>query len=118
LKEACENIGPRQRRLRLKIGIACIAIAGAVLAFLLWRHAPHAWRLLVLPPLWIGALSLLESRMRTCVMLAARGIRNMDDGNRQIIEDDARLALKRRARSVHLVAAITALLLTAFLVAL
>jgi hypothetical protein len=116
--EVCENIGPAQRRLRVKIGVASLAVAVALEALLLLSGVSRGWRVLTLPPLWIGVLALIEASMRTCILLAARGIRNMDDGNQAIADDDVRLALQQRARRVHLLAAATALLLTALLITL
>jgi hypothetical protein len=115
--EACENIGPAQRRLRLRIGVASFTVAAGIAALLLSIDAARSWRLLTLPPIWVGALSLVEAKTRTCVMLAARGLRNMDAGNETVTDGGLRDALNARSRRVHLWTAVLTLVLIGALLA-
>jgi hypothetical protein len=115
--EVCENIGPAQRRLRQRIGVASFTLAALIAALLLYLDATRGWRLLALPPIWIGTLSLIEAKTRTCVMLAARGLRNLDAGNEAVTDGGLRDALNARARQVHLRAAVLALALAGALLA-
>jgi hypothetical protein len=118
LESACVNIGPRERRKRRVMGIAGLAL-GALLAFaLVALNAPRLSRLLVFFPIWIAALGLLQTREQTCIALAARGMRNMDDGE-EAIEDERlvgeiRLVARRINRRALMVAAIVTLVALAF----
>ena len=77
--------------------------------------AARGWRLLALPLIWIGSLCLLEAMTRTCVVLAARGVRNMDAGDERVTDPEERQALTKRAISVHFWTMILTLVLTAAL---
>jgi len=79
--------------------------------------AARGWRLLALPPIWLGVLALAEAQARTCVMLAARGVRNMDAGEERVAEAAERQALMTRSWRVHLWTLLLTLLLTALLLA-
>ena len=115
---AAVNIGPRERRKRRVMGIAGLA-AGALLAFaLVALSAPRFSRLFIFFPIWIAALGLLQTREQTCIALAARGTRNMDDGE-EAIEDDRlvkelRVVARRINRRALLTAAIVTLVALAF----
>ncbi len=59
------NIGPRERRSRLRIGVASALVAAVLLGSLFVLGVPRWWRLPVAFPLWIGALGILQSRGKT-----------------------------------------------------
>ncbi len=118
MREACENIGPAQRRRRLQIGVVSLAVAAGIASVLLYLGAGRGWRVLALPPIGIGALALVEAKTRTCVMLAARGLRNMDAGNEAVTDGDMRQALNERSRRVYLWTLVVTLLITGILLAL
>ena len=59
------NIGPRERRRRLMVGIAMFAIVVLVAAGLVLADAPRAWRLLVLFPAWVGSIGVFQAREKT-----------------------------------------------------
>jgi hypothetical protein len=59
------NIGPRQRRRRLLLGIAAVAASAAILIPLLAADAPRGVRLLAALPFWAGALGFLQHREKT-----------------------------------------------------
>ena len=107
------NIGPRERRRRLIIGIAMFAIAAAVATMLIVTAAPKAWRLFVLLPCWVGALGVIQVKEKTCVALASRGMRNMDSGDEQITDAIELEHVKAQSRRVHMQAAVFAIALTA-----
>ncbi len=56
------NIGPGERRRRLRIGAAATVAAAVLLGALLALDASRWWRLFLALPLWIGALGILQSR--------------------------------------------------------
>jgi hypothetical protein len=112
------NIGPRQRR-RRRIIAGVAFIAGAIAAGLLVaQNAAAERRFLVFLPFWIGALSWLEARAKTCVVLSSRGIRNLDSGNERVADDDELRQIRRQARRVYVQAFLAAALLTMVIFAL
>jgi hypothetical protein len=113
MSQACFNIGPRQRRLRVVIGLVLLAVAAASAAALGLEPATRPYRALVFVPLLLGCISLLQVRAGTCVSLAARGKKNLDDGEVLVADPAERRQLTAQARGVMLQAAALAGLMTA-----
>ncbi len=99
---ALENIGPNGRLLRLYLGSLLLAFSLGLLGLLIGLQARPGWRLFLLAPLWGGALGLLQARARTCIFLAARGVREVERGIEAIADPETARQLRRRARRVHL----------------
>lgn len=59
------NIGPRQRRKRLLMGVAATVASVVALGLLLATGAPRVARLLAALPFWSGALGILQHREKT-----------------------------------------------------
>lgn len=59
------NIGPRQRRRRLVVGVAAIVASVVALGLLLATDSPRVARLLAALPFWSGALGILQHREKT-----------------------------------------------------
>lgn len=59
------NIGPGERRKRLRSGLAAWAVAALILALLLATDAHTLWRLLLILPLWGGAIGFFQHREKT-----------------------------------------------------
>ena len=95
-----------------------VLAAAATIAWLMAAGAPRLWRLLVFVPVWIAALDFLQVRARTCVLLAARGVRNMDGGNEPIADPAELERVRTQARAVHIQSALVALAVAAIVVAL
>jgi hypothetical protein len=95
------NIGPLQKRRRLLIGIWTFIVAAALAAVLVAIGAPRLSRLPLFVLLWVGALCLFEATSETCVVLAARGLRNMDNGDARIEDLEELRQLKRQSRRVY-----------------
>jgi hypothetical protein len=102
------NIGPQERLKRLRIGIGA-GLFGVVSAVVLVAGgAGRGWRLLLLLPFLLAAISLFQVRETTCVALAARGLRNMDAGDEPIADPVELQTVKAQARRVNLQAAVVA----------
>jgi hypothetical protein len=112
MAQQCINIGPRQRARRVRLGAGLLAGAVLLGAVLLFEQADHPWRLLVLIPLLLGLISLLQVPARTCVLLAARGLKDLDDGEVEIVDPEERRKLALQARRVAAQAALIATGLT------
>jgi hypothetical protein len=109
------NIGPRERRRRLLGGFAFLLVAAFVGATLVWFEAPRPWRLLVFLPAWAAALGFFQVSAKTCVALAARGLKNMDVGDEQITDPTELTVVRAQSRRIHIRAALTALVLAILL---
>ncbi len=59
------NIGPRERRKRLVLGVVMLAVGLGLAAGLLEGGAGRWWRLSAFVPLWIGALGIFQARAET-----------------------------------------------------
>lgn len=94
------NIGPRQRRHRLIVGVFA-ALAGVLaLTLLLATESPRMARLLAVLPFWAGALGLLQYHERTCVALASRGLCDLGAGLERLSPDET-TSVRTQARRVH-----------------
>ena len=99
---ARQNLLPGGRQLRLMIGGLLAAFSFCLLVLLLSLQTNPVWRLLVSPPLWGAALCFFQARARTCVFLAARGLRETAAGTEALSDAQETLHLERRARRIHL----------------
>jgi hypothetical protein len=112
MAQQCINIGPRQRARRVRLGAGLLAMAILLGAVLLFEHAARPWRLLVFVPLLLGSIALLQVPVRTCVLLAARGLKDLDDGEVEVRDPAEQRQLAMQARRVALQAAAVATVLT------
>jgi hypothetical protein len=78
---------------------------------------PAVWRLGVFLPLWISALGFFQAKDKTGVRLAARGLRDLDDGAGACpIQRPAELAqVRRQALWVHVQSFVAAAVVTGLL---
>jgi len=112
--ESVVNIGPKGRRQRLVRGIITLVL-GAVLGLVMVLYGVDRWwRLALYVPFWMGSLGVHQARGKTCVVLAARGLREADDRLEAVDTDDERLTLRRQARLVYIQTTAAAVLPTAF----
>jgi hypothetical protein len=96
-----ENILPRGRRLRLANGLILFVFAVSVTVWLMKRGATTAWFSIVFVLLLLAAVSLLQARDKTCVVLAARGTRETEQGIRPITDPNEVWQLKAQAARVY-----------------
>jgi hypothetical protein len=107
------NIGPRERQRRLIGGVVLLLIAVCVGGCLIWFDAPRPWRLLVFLPVWASAIGFFQVSAKTCVALAARGLRNMDHGDESIENPRELDVVRAQSRLVHLRSALSAAVVAA-----
>lgn len=112
----CPNIGPRERQRRLVGGLFFLAIAICVAGSLIVFNAPRPWRLLVFLPTWAAAIGFFQVRAKTCVALAARGLKNMDSGDEAITDPRELDQVRSQSRSVHIRSILTGVIAAALLV--
>ena len=106
------NLGPRERRKRRLMGIVALTV-GVGLAFVMVVYgAPRLYRLVIFFPIWMAGLGLLQSREKTCIALAARGVCNMDDGEEKITDERTVEELRDKARWINRRALLTAAAIT------
>ncbi len=114
LPAGCQiNIGSRERRKRLVMGIVMLAL-GAVFALVFIKSSsPSWWRLVAFILFWLGALGIFQARDYTCVALALRGKQNMDSGETFVKGGPIRKRLLIQARNILIKSFALAALLTA-----
>ena len=95
------NIGPRERQRRLVVGVVMLGIALTLAAVLVLFGAPRVWRLLIVAPAWIAGIGLFQVKEKTCVALAARGLRNLDQGDERIVDAIELRHVRAQSRKVH-----------------
>ena len=59
------NIGPGERRKRLLMGIAMLAVGVGITAALILTGVSRGWRVGLFLPFWMGALGLFQAREKT-----------------------------------------------------
>jgi hypothetical protein len=59
------NIGPRELRRRLLVGLAFFAVSVAIAAALMASHLHPAWRLALVFPLFVAALGVFQAIGKT-----------------------------------------------------
>jgi hypothetical protein len=59
------NIGPRERRKRMRFGVIGIALGAGVGALLIALGFGRLWRLGVLLPFWVGTVGLFQALEKT-----------------------------------------------------
>ena len=59
------NIGPREQRKRLVMGVGALAAGGLIALAMLAAGAPRAWRIGLFFPFWMGALGIFQAREKT-----------------------------------------------------
>ena len=106
------NIGPREQRKRRLLGLVALTVGVAAAFVLVIYGAPRVSRAIIFFPIWIAGLGLLQAREKTCIALAARGTRNMDDGEESLSDANLIEQLRAKARSLNRRATITALAAT------
>jgi Trk-type K+ transport system membrane component len=109
--DAC-NIGPRERRKRRLLGFVALTVGVATAFVLVVYGAPRWSRAIIFFPIWIGGLGLIQSREKTCIALAARGVRNMDAGEEKVEDENLVEQLRQKARAINRRALITAIAIT------
>lgn len=115
------NIGPSQRRLRMVLGIATLALGAAAAALLIAGGADLSWRLLLAIPFATGAMTYLEGRRGVCPLTAERGRRNLisllSAGGERIADRGTVARLRQRGRRLSLGGTLIGLALTAAVMA-
>ncbi len=91
--EAC-NIGPRGARRRMILGVPLILV-GVVGSFF---TKSFLWQVVA----FMGFLSFYQATARTCVALASRGVRNMDEKTEYLERSDEIAFFQRRARTIYM----------------
>lgn len=112
--EVClANINAAGRRRRLVLGVVVLAATTAG-AYVVLRDHGVLWGLVGIPPLAFGWLCVIQALENTCVVLAARGTRETDDGTAPVEDAALVAALRKRARNVYLKVAVITFWIVAF----
>ena len=94
------NIGLAERRKRHRAGFAALLLA-ALTALVAWAMGlPLAVRAASGAFFFVGFIGIFQARVSTCVALASRGARDMDEGPEEIVDPAEVAAVRAQARSV------------------
>lgn len=108
------NLVERGIRRRHALGVSWL-VAGIVASIvLIAMHAAREWRILLVVPFAISANGFLQAREKTCVILAALGKRETNDGRSYAdVGAEERAILRRRALGIGVKAFAIAAVVTA-----
>jgi hypothetical protein len=106
------NIGPRERRRRLIGGLVMGSIAVIAATVLVIMGTSRIWRALLVLPIGGAALGLFQVHAKTCVALAARGLKNMDHGDEAITDEQQLARIRAQSQRVYLNSLVAALVVT------
>lgn len=115
-KPGIRNISEAECERRQETSIISLVLALIVFTFLTVIGSPAIMYLLLLPFLWMGILSYIQSKFKFCVTFAMKGIHNARQRHsepQQVLSDVARLEDRKRATQLLLQSGIIALLITA-----
>jgi hypothetical protein len=101
--------------MRLAFGLVMLAVALGGGAWGIAAGASPALRAVLVIPSFLAGLGIFQARAKTCVALAAKGVRNLDAGEEPVADAAESLQLRRQARTVLLQALAFAAVLTAAL---
>jgi hypothetical protein len=107
------NIGLAERRRRRQMGVSALSL-GAVVVVAAWvLDLGLSVRVAGGFLFFLGFIGIFQARASTCVALASRGARDMDEGPEAIQNPAEVAALRAQARRVLLRSAVAALIVTA-----
>ncbi|MHB0948103.1 MAG: hypothetical protein ACYC3Q_02175 [Gemmatimonadaceae bacterium] len=110
---SCENLNTLGVRRRRTIGLVAAGGALAWFAGLVAVRAPAIVFATMAFPAWAAALGLLQARARTCVRLAALGVRETEGAAPRTVEGEELVAIRARAGRISRRAMIVALVTAA-----
>jgi hypothetical protein len=114
---AGKNLGPRARRVQLRVGVIWLALTLAVGFALVELGVAPAYGWLLLPLMASGTYAMLAGLFGVCVFTGARGGRLADYGYETVTDCSLRLQLRKRGAGVLLASLCWAALSTAVFVA-
>ncbi|MEW5874980.1 MAG: hypothetical protein AB1752_07375 [Candidatus Zixiibacteriota bacterium] len=109
----CPNITARGVRRRLFGAIPSLIVTVAITVFLITADWPRGVRLALVLPYWFSFLGIFQALERTCIVQAARGTRETDDGEAPVEDDSERRAIARQAMRVYVETTVAAVVVTA-----
>ncbi|MGQ3328888.1 MULTISPECIES: hypothetical protein [Halorubrum] len=96
------NIGPAQQRRRLLLGVGSLLLAVVTVAAIVAVEWPRWTLILSLFPLYGAAMGYFQYRERFCVGFAGIGVFDVDGETRQVRDEAALAADRRRAVRLNL----------------
>lgn len=107
------NLGPKQKKLRLFFGTLMFLLASGIAVGMVWLEVPSFFRGIVFPPFFAAMLGFFQAKERTCVLYAAQGVQNLDQGPEKIQNPELADRLRRQGQKILVRAVFIALALTA-----
>lgn len=107
------NINHAEIKRRRQAGHIGLFLSAVVLVAIVAFHAPWAYRIIILLPVYVAAIGYLQARNKFCVGYAGSGKQHADEGDVETIAESSAIeADKLRARTMNLQAFIIAAVVT------
>jgi hypothetical protein len=87
---------------RMRFGAIGLGVGVALAIALVALPVARPLRLVVFAPFWVGAIGVFQARQKTCVVLVARGQRNLDGGDEPVVDPSELDQLRKQASAVYL----------------
>ena len=112
--EVCKNLGPREIRKRLIMGWLILGLGFLDGVAMLLIKAKLFFYLFIAALFFLVFLGIFQARRGVCVVLAGRGLRNLDQGAEQVTNPSENLQLKVVSTKIYWKTALAASLSTSF----
>ncbi len=106
------NIGPKERRKRLIVGVLAFAAASGLALWFSAQETSRLWRLMVFAPFFFSMICLFQVKEKICVLLAAQGSQNFDQGTERVKDFLIANQLRYQAKKVYVESLVASVLLT------
>ncbi len=116
-QECTTNIGPKQRRKRLFMGLTVHAITIVLSAVFIHYHLGLWWKSALFIPFFMGFLGLIQAQKKVCVMYAQQSTRNMDNGTEKIEDESIADEIRKKAKKIYLVSLLSSIFMTIVIMA-
>ena len=109
---ACFNLGLKEKKKRIFAGVLCFAAGAAVALYFVFQETPSVTRLVVFPLFFLALLCFLQAKERTCVLLAFRKEKILDQVREPLEDTQLCRQLMLKAQKILLQAFVLAFALT------
>ncbi len=106
------NLGVKQKRKRLALGILAFVLGALLSVYLVFVEASLLFRFLVFPFFFISLLGFLQAKDRTCIILAWKGLQDLDAGEERIQSKQQCGILRLKSQKIILQAFLLSAILT------
>jgi hypothetical protein len=104
----CVNLGPATQDRRLRRGVLGFSLTLVLAVVLAKLDAAAGLRWLLAVPFFVAVMYVSEAMYKTCPMLAARGLRDADEGVEPVADPAERASIRNKGLRVVMLSALIA----------